>query len=817
MGNTDSSASADNTGNSANTGNTGESASVADAHSKTVNDPASAAEVTTNPLPDKVGDTSAEPRGEQEKGKSEVADGNAGVPSKAVESLSGNDAPSSAGAGELAESPDLANVTVLEGAAGTTEIPAASTTNNPVAGAKAMKQGVVTVYESHPSEITYITSQGGYIVAGQSSNGTPMVRIRESFESSLSGASQGVTAVPDADYRFLYWYDASTGEVLTSNTTFVPRRPEEGWPLFWSVQALFDLDHYTIILDPNGATAGGGGGSSGPVRLEAEPGKDFRLPGIASQELDFVKTGYAFAGWDIAFGSGLGILSATSTITDGQVLDAEWLSSYAPAITLVARWVANQVTINYTAGLGGAITLGSGDAQQAASTLQETIDAGSGLRIASAASTISGLQGVSALTSSHYHFVGWKMTGSSIGMSAEEASNPVLSANTIERLSRYADSATSSPNYHALSFKATFAPNIYMFNYGANGGVGEIAAGSLTYGRGLATASAGMTREGYKLSSWNSTPDGSGTSFALGETLGSAAVDLLIDAGVLSDENEASTTLYAQWTAETKPTPTPDPEPEPEPVKPTEPTKPSVPVEPSEPVEPSTPDEPEPDEPDEPSTPADPVKPAEPTTPTDPSDEPKEPADEPDEPKDEPSEKPRQKTATRPVPGANLLDALLNPAPATTPKPNNDKPAPSEPKSGLLSKGGNGRSGGPVVIQESYGGGSAAYGDDGLLSQLMSPEGMQTAGTAVVAVAAVGAIAGLVGVGVSMAGAAMMGAAAIGTASTIGLTSAADLAADLVASAAAGAGAAAAANAGNRRRREDMLEEEGEDNADDEQ
>ena len=110
----------------------------------------------------------------------------------------------------------------------------------------------------------------------------------------------------------------------------------------------------------------------------------------------------------------------------------------------------------------------------------------------------------------------------------------------------------------------------------------------------------------------------------------------------------------------------------------------------------------------------------------------------------------------------------------------------------------------PIVAYDSSSsnyvtGGGSGEGES-VLDQLMSPEGLKETSTTFAAVAAVGTLMGLVGLGASMAGAAIVGAATIGTAGAVGLSTAADLAADLAAAGAAGGAAA-------KRRRKDEEEE----------
>ena len=473
-------------------------------------------------------------------------------------------------------------------------------------------------------------------------------------------------------------------------------------------------------------------------------------------------------------------------ISDGQTLTADiekQLESMgylvagknAPTLTLYAQWLAEEVTIQYSsASTTGGVALYT-DKKSSSRSVKETLRADSGAHPGNANKS-AGPEGANAKPSTGYHFVRWTVAGTDRQLTEAEATKASLPSSVVSRLSYYPSRTTTVGEYHSLSFTASFAPNTYTIKYGANGGTGDAGSTSLQYGYTANAASDGVTRDGYELAGWNTAADGSGVAVGLGSTIDSSTLNTLISRSAIADVDGASTTLYAQWNKIAEPTPDPEPEPEPAPEPEPEPT-------------PAPEPEPEPEpEPTPTPTPA--------PTPTRPT----------------PAPEPTPVVSFVGDVVSTVVEAAVDATAKTTETATDAKVADGEKgllasasdKSDKKSDSANGDT--ALVVRESYsdmggsGSGGSSSEDGGILNELMSPEGVKEAGTTVAAVAAVGALAGLVGVGVSVAGAAMVGAATIGTASAIGLTSAADLAADL---AAAGAAGAAGAGAARKRRDED--------------
>ena len=88
---------------------------------------------------------------------------------------------------------------------------------------------------------------------------------------------------------------------------------------------------------------------------------------------------------------------------------------------------------------------------------------------------------------------------------------------------------------HSFTVYCIWAPDTFEISYNAGGGSGAPEAQTKTNGTDLTLSSTVPTWTGHTFSSWNTSPDGTGTSFSPGDTF-------TID---------ADTVLYAIWTADT--------------------------------------------------------------------------------------------------------------------------------------------------------------------------------------------------------------------------------------------------------------------------
>lgn len=663
----------------------------------------------------------------------------------------------------------LANAQVVTAMTGSSS--ASSSTPALTSAATDPSSGYVEFYEPHEATLIFSAGDGGYVAAGVGNipDADLKKEISEHYPNSLKGASTGATAFAMDGYHFLYWVDSSSKKVLSKSPSYTPYRPDGGWPSKWIVEAVFARDVYDIVLDPNGGSGGGGGGDSGVVRIEGVVlGGNYQLPSIGGGTLAFEKAGSLFTGWDVVAFPMLKGATGSYHLSDGQVLDSatenalikngnlvlDWASGRTPTLTLYAQWLAGQVSVEYVASNNGSISYGASSSGQSTKLATETFDAKSGKHVET---NTYGPQGAVAKPDVHYHFDSWKVSGSANAMTEDEAKAARLDSSTVERLSK----ADAESDYQSMSFTATFSPNTYMFNYNANGGAGSISSQSLVYSSNFAAATSGFEREGYTLKGWNTSPYGTGTQVALGSMVNASTLDALFSAGQLFDYDGATATLYAQWQYVGGADSEPDPEPSPEPTPSPSPAP--------------TPDNSNPSNISDQASGAigDYVSPGQWFVPD------------------------------RGAGVSEIVEAVEDVAKDALKAIEKEAP-------GLLASGKSGSSSDGVLVArtESASGPAGGDGDSGsFLDQLMSPEGVQQAGTTVAAVAAVGALMGLVGIGASVAGAAVIGAATIGAAGAVGLTSAADLAADL---AAVGAGAGAGAAAKRRRENEEEADDESE-------
>ncbi len=128
------------------------------------------------------------------------------------------------------------------------------------------------------------------------------------------------------------------------------------------------------------------------------------------------------------------------------------------------------------------------------------------------------------------------------GSSYDELPTPVLEGHTfagwyLGDVLVTKDTIVSTASGHTLTAKWT--ANTYTVTFDKNGGTGEMAAQSFTYGETKALTVNAFTRKGYTFVGWNTQADGKGTSYSDGQTVS----DLISQAG-------GSVTLYAVWKAE---------------------------------------------------------------------------------------------------------------------------------------------------------------------------------------------------------------------------------------------------------------------------
>ena len=266
------------------------------------------------------------------------------------------------------------------------------------------------------------------------------------------------------------------------------------------------------------------------------------------------RTGYTFAGWyDAATGG--------NKIGNGG-------ASYTPtkAITLYAHWTVNSYTL--TVNPNGGTWEGSTGSQQFAQTYGSTKTISNPTAPAGYKVTYNGNGGStpSAQTSTK-SFTGWTTSGAGTlsgttytfgagaGTLTANYKNNAITLQTPTRtgytFAGWYDAATGGNKVgnggasytptKAITLYAHWTANTYTVAFNGNGNTGgSTASVSMTYDTAKNLTANGYTKTGYTFKSWNTKPDGSGTTYA-----NSASVKNL------TSTNGGTVTLYAQWTANT--------------------------------------------------------------------------------------------------------------------------------------------------------------------------------------------------------------------------------------------------------------------------
>ena len=239
-------------------------------------------------------------------------------------------------------------------------------------------------------------------------------------------------------------------------------------------------------------------------------------------ELDAAPNGYEFAGWNTARdGSGLTITDLTKYFDMSNAIDPKVAQN---EITLYAMWKELMIKIEYTHTDGGTID-----------RVVDYVSAVTGQPMGEGSSAGNLLHSV-ATAKPGYHFVRWELVPGmtrTIGID-ENDWDTKDSGSTGTNNEFYVLEPTADGRLVAATYRAVFEKNpTVTINYDVNGGEGEIAPTSQTHG--LTTKlhnGTGVKMPHYTLVSWNTEPDGSGTTYKLGQNM---------------TMPEEGMTLYAQW------------------------------------------------------------------------------------------------------------------------------------------------------------------------------------------------------------------------------------------------------------------------------
>ena len=243
---------------------------------------------------------------------------------------------------------------------------------------------------------------------------------------------------------------------------------------------------------------------------------------FSDEELDAAPNGYEFAGWNTARdGSGLTITDLTKYLEMSNAIDPKVAQN---EITLYAMWKELMIKIDYIHTDGGTID-----------RVVDYVSAVTGLPMGEGSSAGNRLHSV-ATAKPGYHFVRWELVpGNTRTIGIDENDwDTKDSGSTGTNNEFYVLEPTADGRLVAATYRAVFEKNpTVTINYDVNGGEGEIPPTSQTHG--LSTKlhnGTGVKMPHYTLVSWNTEPDGSGTTYKLGQNL---------------TMPEEGMTLYAQW------------------------------------------------------------------------------------------------------------------------------------------------------------------------------------------------------------------------------------------------------------------------------
>jgi uncharacterized repeat protein (TIGR02543 family) len=240
---------------------------------------------------------------------------------------------------------------------------------------------------------------------------------------------------------------------------------------------------YRVAYDKNAGDAAGTMDTSGHTYNQAK--------NLSANS--FTKTGYAFAGWNTRTdGSG-------TSYSDSQNV-TNLSSANGATVTLYARWTAITYRVAYDKN--------AGDAAGTMDTSGHTYNQAKNLS-------------TNSFTKTGYAFAGWKTAADGSGDGYTDGASVTNLSST--------DGAT-------VTLYAQWRTITYTVEYNTNGGSGATESSVHTYNEGKALTANSFTRNGFIFDTWNTEANGSGTSYADGESVTNLSS---IDNGIV--------TLYAQW------------------------------------------------------------------------------------------------------------------------------------------------------------------------------------------------------------------------------------------------------------------------------
>ncbi|MFP3388509.1 InlB B-repeat-containing protein [Brevibacillus sp. SIMBA_040] len=296
---------------------------------------------------------------------------------------------------------------------------------------------------------------------------------------------QGSGTIAKTGYTFAGWNTMSNGSgtsyaagsTLTMGTANV---------ILYAQWTTVQAPTFTVMYDGNGETSGTAPTDSGAY----EQGDTVTVLGSGT----LAKTGHTFAGWNTAANGSGTAYAAGSTLTMGTanvILYAQWSPVQAPTYT---------VTYNGNDETSGTAPTDSGTYEQG-----DTVT----------------VLGSGSLVKTGHTFAGWNTAANGSGTSYAAGSTLTMGAANVILYAQW--TPVQAPTY-----TVTYHGN------GATSGTAPTDNGTYEQGDSVTVLGSGtLTKTDHTFAGWNTTANGSGTSYAAGSTLPMGTSNI---------------TLYAQWT-----------------------------------------------------------------------------------------------------------------------------------------------------------------------------------------------------------------------------------------------------------------------------
>ncbi len=210
----------------------------------------------------------------------------------------------------------------------------------------AERQSTVTFRADYPEGAVVLYDADGETVLVRKYGSTPETGDWVQTIGRSTGTVLAPTAVATDGYRFLYWIDDNTKQVVSTDVTWAPTQVGGAWPEASVYRAKFEPKTYAIAFD---ATEGTGSLASQQVTF----GQTVTLKPNAVNQATLLRAinrpGYLFAGWNTKEDG-----TGTAYADQGQMaIDANFLKLLGDdgfTATLYAQWSPRPITIRYNAG-----------------------------------------------------------------------------------------------------------------------------------------------------------------------------------------------------------------------------------------------------------------------------------------------------------------------------------------------------------------------------------------------------------------------------------------------------------------------------------